>query len=263
MYTLIGKDRYAENDNDEESALIKEPEEIIEIYADIMLISQPLYIYPTTILPRSRMKENAIQPLLYTAPSHPNVQPLNCGTSLLCCSSSTNVNSSNSSSGICSCFNCFCSSGSDIQQIGLRRKRDEIDFITGEQDDIEMGNNNSNNNSNTNNGTNNRNRNNGIHRLLNSNNNNNINNNNNNNTDNNNVKNDIEHGLLANSLSPPHNPYNNLPLLTSHRIQAIDGLYPNELPVVANMLMTGELVDSAAIGVDTIVVLCFVVWTMY
>lgn len=91
-------------DRTETSRLIEEP----EIYGNLTNISQSYYIYPTTMLPRSRAAETAMQPLLYTAEPFPSVRSI-CRQQLLCCDGG-------------------------MRKQGLRRN--ELDLITG---DIEMG----------------------------------------------------------------------------------------------------------------------------
>ena len=88
--------------NDEDNSVSNEPEEVSIV--DILTVSHPYHVYPTTLLPRSRSTENALQPLLYTAASVPAYHLLPPST---------------------------CCGGEQPKQ-----RRNELDLITG---DIEMG----------------------------------------------------------------------------------------------------------------------------
>ena len=90
----------------ESSRLIEEP----EIHENLTTISQSYYIYPTTMLPRSRALESALQPLLYIAEPFPSVNSL-CRQHFICC-------------------------GGDGDILKRKQRRNELDLITG---DIEMG----------------------------------------------------------------------------------------------------------------------------
>ena len=87
---------------DNENSVSNEPEE--ESTVDILTVSHPYHVYPTTMLPRSRSTENALQPLLYTAASMHSCYLLPPST---------------------------CCGGEQPKQ-----RRDELDLITG---DVEMG----------------------------------------------------------------------------------------------------------------------------
>ena len=88
--------------NDDDNSVSNEPEEVSIV--DIVTVSHPYHVYPTTMLPRSRSVENALQPLLYTAASMSACYLLPPST---------------------------CCGGEQPKQ-----RRDELDLITG---DIEMG----------------------------------------------------------------------------------------------------------------------------
>ena len=90
----------------ESSRLIEEP----EMRENLTTISQSYYIYPTTMLPRSRAVESALQPLLYIAEPFPTVNSV-CRQHFIC-----------------------CGGGGDI--LKRKQRRNELDLITG---DIEMG----------------------------------------------------------------------------------------------------------------------------
>ena len=91
----------------ESSRLIEEP----EIHENLTTISQSYYIYPTTMLPRSRAVESALQPLLYIAEPFPSVNSI-CRQHLIC----------------------YGGDGDTLKR--KQRRRNELDLITG---DIEMG----------------------------------------------------------------------------------------------------------------------------
>jgi hypothetical protein len=95
-------------DRTETSRLIEEPEPEPEIYENLTNISQSYYIYPTTMLPRSRAAETAMQPLLYIAEPFPSVRSI-CRQQSSCC---------------------------DGGVLKHGQRRNELDLITG---DIEMG----------------------------------------------------------------------------------------------------------------------------
>lgn len=95
-------------DRTETSRLIEEPEPEPEIYENLTNISQSYYIYPTTMLPRSRAAETAMQPLLYIAEPFPSVRSI-CRQQSSCC---------------------------DGGMLKQGQRRNELDLITG---DIEMG----------------------------------------------------------------------------------------------------------------------------
>ena len=99
----------AEQDGDERNEDNNEPEEVDEQYTSITKISQPYYVYPTTLLPRSRGLENMLQPLLYTPVSCSFIPASIYALPLMCCG------------GV---------------QGPFQQRRNELDLITG---DIEMG----------------------------------------------------------------------------------------------------------------------------
>lgn len=115
---LLDKDESVEDSDNEDpesedvegtesSRLIEEP----EIHENLTTISQSYYIYPTTMLPRSRAVESALQPLLYIAEPFPSVNSI-CRRHFICC-------------------------GGDGDTLKRKqRRRNELDLITG---DIEMG----------------------------------------------------------------------------------------------------------------------------
>jgi hypothetical protein len=80
-----------------------------EQYASITKISQPYYVYPTTVLPRSRGLENTLQPLLYTPVSCSFIPASIYALPSICCGG---------------------------MQGPFQQRRNELDLITG---DIEMG----------------------------------------------------------------------------------------------------------------------------
>lgn len=99
----------AEQAGDEENEDSKVSEEVDEQYTSITRICQPYYVYPTTVLPRSRGVENMLQPLLYTPVSSSLIPASIYALPSICCG------------GVRGPFH---------------RRRDELDLITG---DIEMG----------------------------------------------------------------------------------------------------------------------------
>lgn len=99
----------AEQDGDERNEDNNAPEEVDEQYTSITKISQPYYVYPTTLLPRSRGLENMLQPLLYTPVSCSFIPASIYALPSMCCG------------GV---------------QGPFQQRRNELDLITG---DIEMG----------------------------------------------------------------------------------------------------------------------------
>ena len=171
-------------DEDVEDETVEEPLEVQEQLNELIAISHPYHVYPSTILPRSRAAENAIQPLLYTAISHPVLPTIHCGAP-----------------------SAFCNGGQEY-----KRRRDELDLITG---DIEMGVNDRSASGAVNNE---------IHRLLDAN----------------------KHDQDDTGVQKPKS--NGIALGSQHSIYRQDGLYVNQLPIFADILMSAEDVDSLPIA---------------
>jgi hypothetical protein len=107
--SAVNESDVAEQDDDEGVGDNNEPEEVDEPYESITKISQPYYVYPTTVLPRSRGLENMLQPLLYTPVSCSFIPASIYALPSLCCGG---------------------------MQGPFQQRRNELDLITG---DIEMG----------------------------------------------------------------------------------------------------------------------------
>ena len=188
----IGGDEGDENesgDDRDDNETTEEQEDVQEQCVELTAISHPYYLYPTTIFPRSRAVENAIQPLLYTAMSHPAFPTIDCCAPSTCCG--------------------------DQQE--PRRRRDELELITG---DVEMGIGDRSASGAVNNE---------IHRLLNTNN--------------------QYHGDAGTHKTKSDSSIHMNPILgRQHNTHGQDGLYTNQLPIFADILMSAEDVDSLSIS---------------
>jgi hypothetical protein len=179
--------QFEEGDEIDEDEQSNEPDEISENFLDITMICHPCHIYPTTVLPRSRRTENALQPLLYIAAPHPTLPTLHCGVPLTCYGR--------------------------IQQPLIRQRRDELDLISG---DIEMGI--------------------GAPNLMNT---------------------EMERLITINDPDGVSSSSQLNTIIHTHKhnyatptakIQRQDGLYANQLPILADILMNAENVDSLPIA---------------
>ena len=176
-------------DDGDEDEITEEPEDMHEQHVDLTAISHPYHLYPTTIFPRSRAVENAIQPLLYTAMSHPAFPTISCCAPSTCC---------------------------DDQQ-EFRRRKDELELISG---DIEMG---------TGDRSTSGALNNEIHRLQ-------------------NAKNQDHRDAETHKTKSDGSAHMNPILGRQHNARRQDGVYINQLPIFADILMSAEDVDSLPIS---------------